>query len=325
VASLNAHLTAGTEHGRLSFHPLCPRCRDERLSGNVDSEVLISRRAQAVLAAGVLAVSTATPAVSVAAEPDQEQEGDATPTPDGGSGGTLDDPTYDPGGDDTPLDVDTGAPSEAPDGGGDADDGADPNPVESEEPDDPEGRLVLGEQPTEAPPDAGAPDSAAPPAPPKTDATGQTADPPTAAPDDDPRPGRLGEGTGGGHETTPRTVRRARAHAKHNSARPVARIPAAPNAPAPITQLAVGTVPAVSVETVPVSVPAADVSEPVTGAHYVVREGDSLWSIAKGLLGSGASNGQVAREVSRLWRLNEERIGTGDPGLLRVGTVLNLR
>jgi hypothetical protein len=29
--------------------------------------------------------------------------------------------------------------------------------------------------------------------------------------------------------------------------------------------------------------------------------------------------------VNRLWQLNEERIGTGDPSLLHVGTLLKLR
>jgi nucleoid-associated protein YgaU len=56
-----------------------------------------------------------------------------------------------------------------------------------------------------------------------------------------------------------------------------------------------------------------------------VRPGDSLWSIARRLLGPSAFNGQIAREVSRLWRLNKERIATGDPNLLRIGTQLRLR
>lgn len=58
--------------------------------------------------------------------------------------------------------------------------------------------------------------------------------------------------------------------------------------------------------------------------RYVVRPGDSLWSIAKRELGPSASSGQVARMVSRLWQLNGERIATGDPDLLRVGTELRL-
>jgi nucleoid-associated protein YgaU len=58
---------------------------------------------------------------------------------------------------------------------------------------------------------------------------------------------------------------------------------------------------------------------------YVVRSGDSLWSIAARLLGDAASNARVAGEVNRLWRLNEHRIATGSPNLLMVGTRLRLR
>jgi nucleoid-associated protein YgaU len=56
-----------------------------------------------------------------------------------------------------------------------------------------------------------------------------------------------------------------------------------------------------------------------------VRPGDSLWSIARRLLGPDASAGRIAREVNRLWELNRERIATGDPDLLMVGTKLRLR
>lgn len=59
-----------------------------------------------------------------------------------------------------------------------------------------------------------------------------------------------------------------------------------------------------------------------TGHDYVVQPGDSLWSIARRLLPAGASDAQVAREVSRLWTLNASRIGTGDPNLISVGLEL---
>jgi nucleoid-associated protein YgaU len=58
---------------------------------------------------------------------------------------------------------------------------------------------------------------------------------------------------------------------------------------------------------------------------YVVQPGDSLWSIAKRLLGGDPSAGRIAREVNRLWTLNRSRIATGDPNLLMVGTRLELR
>jgi Tfp pilus assembly protein FimV len=58
---------------------------------------------------------------------------------------------------------------------------------------------------------------------------------------------------------------------------------------------------------------------------HVVRRGESLWSIASDLLGEDASTARVAREVSRLWELNENRIATGSPDLLFSGTRLRLR
>ena len=60
-------------------------------------------------------------------------------------------------------------------------------------------------------------------------------------------------------------------------------------------------------------------------AFLVVQSGDSLWSIAKRLLGPDASAAQIARKVSRLWDLNDDRIGTGRPDLILVGTKLRLR
>ena len=58
---------------------------------------------------------------------------------------------------------------------------------------------------------------------------------------------------------------------------------------------------------------------------HVVQRGESLWSIANDLLGDGASAARIAREVNRLWELNSDRIATGDPDLLMVGTRLALR
>ena len=60
------------------------------------------------------------------------------------------------------------------------------------------------------------------------------------------------------------------------------------------------------------------------GTH-VVRPGESLWSIARDVLGGTASTAQIAREVNRLWELNKDRIGTGDRNLLMIGTRLRLR
>jgi len=57
---------------------------------------------------------------------------------------------------------------------------------------------------------------------------------------------------------------------------------------------------------------------------YVVRPGDCLWHIADALLPAGADTAAIEAEVARLWRLNEDRIGTGDPSLIYAGTTLQL-
>lgn len=63
----------------------------------------------------------------------------------------------------------------------------------------------------------------------------------------------------------------------------------------------------------------------ITGKRfYTVQPGDCLWHIAASLL-PGADDGELAGEVARLWQLNEDRIGTGDPNLIYSGTVLRLR
>ena len=59
------------------------------------------------------------------------------------------------------------------------------------------------------------------------------------------------------------------------------------------------------------------------GVH-VVRRGESLWSIAAGLLGPGAGAAEVAALVNDLWTLNAARIGTGSPDLIMAGTELVL-
>ena len=55
---------------------------------------------------------------------------------------------------------------------------------------------------------------------------------------------------------------------------------------------------------------------------HVVRQGESLWSIAHDEIGGDPTPAQIARLVNRLWELNRERIGTGEPDLLMVGTEL---
>jgi nucleoid-associated protein YgaU len=75
----------------------------------------------------------------------------------------------------------------------------------------------------------------------------------------------------------------------------------------------------------PVAATPADPGLALSGkGTYVVRPGDCLWWIAAAQLPAGASTEVIEREVARLWRLNEDRIGTGDPNLIYAGTALRL-
>jgi len=103
---------------------------------------------------------------------------------------------------------------------------------------------------------------------------------------------------------------------------------------AAVTSPAAQPPPAEEPETVPVEAPEPAVSPSAAPGHrpgtlngrgsYTVVEGDDLWAIAEGVLPPGASNAEISAEVSRLWRLNSQAIGTGDPNLILVGTVLRL-
>ena len=58
---------------------------------------------------------------------------------------------------------------------------------------------------------------------------------------------------------------------------------------------------------------------------HVVKPGESLWAIAEGHLGPRASDAAIAKEVNRLWELNDtEVIKTGDPDLILSGQRLRL-
>ncbi len=56
----------------------------------------------------------------------------------------------------------------------------------------------------------------------------------------------------------------------------------------------------------------------------VIQPGDSLWSIARSLLPTGASDEAIAHKVVEIWARNANRIGTGDPNVIFAGQRLLL-
>jgi len=405
MASLTAHLLETGDHGRLGFHANCPVCRRERLFGALPSEPVISRRTQAVLAAGALALSAVAPSTSVAQEQDTQQEGAAAPEHPGGAtdglgpGGPDAGPQVDPSGEaesdgldpgaETALPFEVGAPPVAPPpSGGDDDEVADSLPLEAEPTEDPDAHLFsLSELDPNAPlagEDAPTPPAEALPAP-------TPLSPPTLLPFPAPLPlpaeSRVDQaepGIDARREMVPAPLvpplpvlgppppdslleqdQTSRAHGPQRAmrfkrtprSRPVPPIePARARETARPIDLATSSGPPTSVPPNPIHTTELASAEPIPaprggprsaagrlphqqtssaphdsgsssprhGRAHVVQPGESLWSIAKGLIGPGASPARIARKVHRLWTLNHDRIGTGDPDLLMVGTTLRL-
>jgi LysM domain len=313
MQSLTAHLRDPDDHGRLPFHPDCPICRCERLVGVLPSERIISRRTQALLASGVLALSTAAPTAVLAAEPDQEQEGSAAPDQIA-TGDPAASPDFDPGGDSTALPFDEGPPPRVQPAPGPTNDDADA--LDEEPAVDTDAPIAdAGDEATGpgAEQESSAPAQAAPSPPTQLEQQPAPSEPPPSAPPP--------EAPAAEPAPPPAEPKRIPVHKPRKAASVEARKR--------------DTLPANTV-TSPTSVELAQAPQAASarvdeGARtkpgdrsHVVHAGESLWSIASDLLGGEASAARIAREVNRLWELNKERIGTGDPDLLMVGTKLRL-
>ena len=330
MTSPNVDQPTTGNHDRPGLHSDSLIPRHDRLVVALSPDPAIPRRARALLAAGVLALSAGGAGTSVASEADRQHEGVVVPDrapqswPDHSSDHPGDD-LGDHAGSETVLPIEIVLPEGAQGGGPPAADQEDTAPLESEPVQDPEGQRVVTEPPAPTAPAvevASPPDPASPVVPPVAGTPAPVAIPqiewPASAPvderhtprepsnDDRRAAGRSGP-RGEGAPAPPG------APAAPVSAAPPAAPdpPAPPVAPAPPAPIAAGP----------------DASDPPPGAGRirVVRPGESLWSIAAALLGPGASTTAIAREVQRLWALNAARIGTGDPNLVGVGVRLRLR
>jgi resuscitation-promoting factor RpfA len=341
VASLTAHLLESGDHGRLGFHSSCPVCRRERLFGSLASDAIISRRAQAALASGVLALSAVGPAAALAQEPDQQLEGGSGPG--GGTGepdpGETGPGTPDSGAEQAPPsqpepppapEVGSPVPPTGDDGSSDLDQVV---PMETEPVEnpghghDPSSQPELDDQPTAEvvepqPPAPPTPSQPAPPAPETPMEAPVTVQPPAAQLPSEP--------LNSSHATLPaeQTLERTTVANHANYTVPVVARSAAPAATTADESGPTTAVTTTAAEPEPPPGEPSDRAAAEQSSHerfLIVRPGDSLWSIAKRLLGPGASSAQIARKVAHLWDLNSERIGTGRPDLLMVGTKLRLR
>lgn len=294
MSSLTKHLATPGPHAHLPFDPRCPLCCDERLHGTIPQGPIVPARVKASLATALVTVSAATPAASMAQETDHEVEGTELPEP--GRGG----------------DPDPGSEAQVPEGesvpapaspGGDENDEGDGPALQSE----PEVDTRSPEELQESGPGAEiSPDSLA-------------TEEPAAAPKPSPEKGEALD-----RRADP-GVQDRKAEEKSRHARPEARPQRPPDQAAPAVPAQAQPAPSLdSPESLGASA-APDSPKPgARGKSHVVQPGESLWSIAADLAGRDATPAKIARIVNRLWDLNADRIGTGDPDLVMAGTTLRL-
>jgi LysM repeat protein len=328
MQSLSAHLRSFDEHDHLDMHPACPACRDQRVVGSAAELSGSSQRLQAIVTIGALGLTGFTPASAIAADPDREFEGDKveqvvndSTDPDRNieesganeaaapSSGQDEASTSDTAGAATDDDVVGGAPEPEATSEDPIAPETDPDAVDAPVPTN----TAANGTPT---PPGTTPAATTPPA--QADATAPPAAPEAVA------------SAAQANASQPRPHHRRHASQKLETARTyrVSSPPAPP--PAPVEPAAPATAPA-QVAPPPRPVVTRLVAQKSSGlpsrgdATYTVNPGDSLWSIAKALRGQTAANAEIAREVNRLWNLNADRIATGNPDLLMVGTRLKLR
>ncbi len=312
MASLRAHLRRSEHHGRLSFHPDCPLCHRERLSGVITAQPLLPRRTQAALAASVLVFSAAAPsapAAAAAVPPDQLQD-ELAPEPAPNDDSTHA-PDFDPGGPSVSLPDASTAPAPTSPPMDDSDNG----PVDTEPANDPPNPATGPGNAKQAVPTQ--PQAPAPSPTPSVSESGVPASrsgggpSPTPAARQSPRVGAPSEPGIQGHRRRPRTSHSVRPGGASSAESSAADLPAR-------------SAPAGSSSTSSPPKRHSQGHDASDKSVHVVVAGESLWTIARGLLGRDASDAHIAREVHRLWELNQARIATGNPNLLPIGARLLL-
>jgi hypothetical protein len=256
------------------------------ISPDLQSGSSPGRRLLALVLCSMLVIGSVFPGVALAREADSEGEGSSP------SIELPEPPDFDPGGEETGLE-------EVPATGGGEEGGAvetEPE-MDIEVPPPEEVTGAAGEAPVEAPPPPVTPEAPTymPEAQPVQEAASQPASP---------------EPVANQSITAPKQAPADRPSASESTAPAEAPLPEqeAPSSPQPV------------------AAPPADTGRNLAArGSYRVRPGDCLWHIAVGLLPGGAGTKEITSEVARLWRLNEDRIGTGDPSLIYAGTTLQLR
>jgi hypothetical protein len=270
-------------------------------------------RALATILAAVLAFAALAPSFAWA---EAETEGEGSAQPGAGLPGLEEGANFELGGEETSLE-------EVP-------------TLEGEE--EAETPVGSGSELEPAPvPEAGAPPAVVEPGPPATvEPTPPAAEAPAPAPTTGPVYG-TSEEAGPTYETVAPTtpaepVRNEAIVGPSSSSSSPGKTPApvrsatraAPTPPAAPEPAPTETPEPVAPSSTPAVVPADQAGDLRGHPSHTVAPGECLWSIAEGVLPAGASDAEIAAEVSRLWHLNAARIGTGDPSLILVGTVLRL-
>jgi nucleoid-associated protein YgaU len=327
VNALTSHLRELGKDSALPFRLGCPVCRIQHRHGRLEGQPFVSARIKAGLAAGVLALSaTAPPPVAVAGgELPSEHEGQVAPEELGAPEDSAQSPDFDPGGPQVDLPVSVGP--DDPNSGSEA-----PEALEAEPPVDP-GPLPESPSTLDAPPQSPpepsdqaqpTPNVTVPEAPVAQPLPAPTPLPPEPAPTAPAAPAPLEAESPSA--TKPKRQSRKTSRPQKQRPRRSPAVTETPEIPASDT-VSIEVVTAVATPSPASSSPGDSGSPHVKPGDrvHVVQRGDSLWSIARALLGPDASVAEVAREVDRLWKLNRVRIGTGDPDLILPGTRLMLR